>query len=177
MSASRVCSIGLLALAGVQVFAMGKERPSTNSGPIGVGADLSSVRFTGPDGTGRRLASGTPLLAFVFDPECPHSDRVAADWVQWLRESDERPFAVIALSPSPAYAGAKAWGVAVGTVDGAIVRRTPWVFALDRGGQVVAEGHGTKLREIAASLTKHIIRTNHTGNTSWRSGSSQLSSS
>lgn len=188
MNASRACSLGLLALAGVQALALGKEGSNTNSEPIGVGTDLSSVRYTGPDGNGRYLASGTPLLALVFDPDCTHSDRVAVDWAQWLRESaqslqesDEHSFAVIALSTSPAhtaaaYAEANTWGVSAGTTNGAIVHRTPWVFALDRGGQVVAEGHGSKLREIAASLTSHILRTNHTGTTSWRSGSSQLSS-
>lgn len=189
MNPSRVCGLGLLALAGVQALALGKERPNTNSESIGVGTDLSGVRFTSPDGTVRYLATGTPILALVFDPECVHSDRVAADWAQWLRDSaqglqksDDRWFTVIALSASPAHAAAaygeaNSWGVAVGTGDGALVRRTPWVFALGRGGRVVAEGHGSKLREVAASLTDHIARTNHTGSPSWRSGSSQLSSS
>lgn len=188
MNASRACILSLLALAGVQALALGREGPNTNSVPIGVGTDLSSVRFTGPDGTGHYLASGTPLLALVFDPDCTHSDRVAVDWAQWLRESahslqesDEHSFAVIALSTSSvhvaaAYAEANTWRVAVGTADEVIFRRTPWVFALDQGGQVVAEAHGSKLREIAASLTDHILRTNHTGTTSWRNGSSQLSS-
>jgi len=30
----------------------------------------------------------------------------------------------------------------------ALTRRTPWVFVLDEGGRVVAEGHGARIAEL-----------------------------
>ena len=176
MTARRLCIIGLLALASVQSRALWRGTPA-ETGPVSVGADLSNVRATSPERIDRNLTTGTPLLLLVFDPACPHSQRISADWTRWLRESREYPFEVVAVSPGPvdaavSYAEAREWGVAVAATDGAIVHRTPWVFALDRSGQVVAEGHGVRLHEVAEKLAENVVRTNHTGSKSWRNGSS-----
>lgn len=165
MTVRRVCIVGLLALAGAQARAMWRGNPD-ETGPISVGTDLSTARATTPEGIERELAAGMPLLVLVFDPECPHSRRVATDWARWLGRSHERPFEVLAVSPGPAgaaasYAEASAWGVSVATTGGAVVRRTPWVFALDRSGRVVADGHGVRLSDVAATLAEHVIRANY----------------
>lgn len=93
------------------------------------------------------------------------SDRVAAGWREWLVRGDHGANQVFALhvgsrSLAEAYAVGQRWPievVSVGSgVDGsggrALTRRTPWVFAIDEDGLVVARGHGRKLPQVARAL-------------------------
>jgi hypothetical protein len=53
---------------------------------------------------------------------------------------------------------AEVWTVAADLLDGigyTLTRRTPWVFLLDGEGVIVAEGHGSRIAEIARS-TAHM---------------------
>ena len=58
------------------------------------------------------------------------------------------------------------WPVQVGSVERdrslrlgvALTQRTPWVFAVDGAGRVVAEGQGSQLREMILARGKPPIR-------------------
>lgn len=39
-----------------------------------------------------------------------------------------------------------------GAGDHALTSKTPWAFAIDADGQVVAEGHGVRLAEVAQAI-------------------------
>ena len=159
---------GLVLLAVVQVAERGywMASSSTDAGFIGEGYDLSAVSVRFADGGVAKLASGRTTLLLVFDPGCAHSERVARAWAMWLssiRPGSERVLAVSSgpLTAAVTYARDRQWPVEVGTVqpteDGwgsdRIMARTPWVFALDEDGRVIREGHGSKVQEVALSLS------------------------
>ena len=127
--------------------------------------DLSAVSVRLVDGTDVGLVGDQATLLLVFDPDCPHSDRVAPVWSAWLSNLESERIRVLAVSPglsgvASAYASEQRWSVEVGTLEAAagsiggnaITKRTPWVFAVDRSGRVISHGHGAQLPEIARSL-------------------------
>ena len=128
---------------------------------ISVGSDLSSISINHADGTVPSLGAGKPTLVLVFDPTCAHSRRIASEWSSWLDAAGLEEQSVLAISPGPlpeaiSYAREADWPVQVGSVERdpsfrlsvALTQRTPWVFAVDGAGRVVAEGQGSELREM-----------------------------
>jgi hypothetical protein len=85
---------------------------------------------------------------------------VAPVWAQWIRDWGDRS-QVVALSASlpesaEAFARLHGWEAEVVTFRQdpmlpqvrSLTRRTPWVFVLDEGGRVMAEGHGARIAEL-----------------------------
>lgn len=157
----------LTVLAIAQLIALGHRDPWAEipASAVAVGDDLSSLVIKDSGGETIDLAEGIETLLLVFDPECPHTTRVAEDWASWLAQEEAEAYRTIAvssgaLSTAMGYARAKHWHVRVGGVetdgDGkgehALMNRTPWVFAVRYDGTVVAEGHGIRLAEVAKAL-------------------------
>lgn len=131
---------------------------------VSVGDDLSSVPMQYSDGTVSALDPTGPMILLIFDPDCVHSGRVAPLWSSWLA-SGGKTLSVLAVAPGPvtaalAYAKERQWPVRVASPRGGankmegqtMMRRTPWVFAVDSAGRVVSEAHGSKVAEVARSL-------------------------
>lgn len=160
---------GLTLLAAVQlVLLVGSDADADPpASPLATGKVLSDLRVRHADGDWRRLGSGGAVLVLVFDPECAHSRRIAPAWRDWM-EGPGSGTDVVALSAadpsvSAAHAKANGWSVPVVSVDAsvpgsperALTRRTPWVFALDAGGTILAEGRGASVSEVAAVLAQY----------------------
>ena len=156
-------AIGLVILAIAQLAALGNRLAPAPV--VAVGDDLSAIRVSGADGTELPLVTGEAVLVLVFDPECVHSQRIAPEWRALLGDARE-PANALAVSPGThssarEHAEASEWTFPVVTIDAgtlgsrahALVSRTPWVFALDGDGRVLAEGHGSELPEVAKALT------------------------
>jgi len=101
-----------------------------------------------------------PTVLLVFDPGCGPCAAVAPVWAQWIRDWGDRSH-VVAMSASlpesaEAFARLHGWEAEVVMLPPgnlvpqvrALTRRTPWVFVLDEGGRVVAEGHGARIAEL-----------------------------
>lgn len=129
---------------------------------ITVGHDVSDLVMRDSDGAKIELGAPDETLLLVFDPDCPYSVRVAESWTFWLARQPSERHRTYAVSsgPLPAavrYAREMDWNVRVGSVGQAgrehpLTRRTPWVFAVGTDGRVVAEGHGSRLAEVARSI-------------------------
>lgn len=160
-----VAALALLAAA--QAAVIGDRLLAGRARPDGIvaGDDLSEVRLRRADGSPVGLGGGRTTLLLVYDPDCAHSDRVAAGWREWLERGRHGASRVLALhagsrSPAVAYAVGRGWPVEVvsvgSRVDGSgvhpLTRRTPWVFAIDGAGVVVASGHGRELPQVARAL-------------------------
>lgn len=154
----------LTVLAIGQLVALDHRNPQleTLAPAVAVGDDLSSVVIKDSGGKKIELASGYETLLLVFDPDCPHTTRVADAWASWFAEEESearRTIAVSSVAPAAVarYVLDKRWNVRVGTVepgpDGkgehALMKRTPWVFVVGGDGTVIAEGHGVRLAELA----------------------------
>ena len=160
-----VGALAMLALAQLAVLGYRSATAAPTGRWISVVDDLSAIQVTDTRGLQRSLASGEPSLVLVFHSECGHCARVAPEWRDWLDQAGPSRRALALSSESMvsarAYAQEKGWDVPVVTVDAgrlgspahALTSRTPWVFALDRDGRVLAEGHGIRLDEIAAALS------------------------
>ena len=157
----------LTVLAIGQIVALGHRtpRPETLAPAVAVGDDLSSLVLKDSGGEPIELGAGYKILLLVFDPDCPHTTRVAEGWASWLEEEESGAHRTIAvssgaLSTAVRYARDKDWNVRVGSVDPAadgrgehaLTNRTPWVFAVGPDGTVVAEGHGIRLAEVAQTI-------------------------
>lgn len=132
---------------------------------VAVGHDVSGLAVRHPGGETIELDSGDETLLLVFDPDCVHTGRVAEAWASWLADEDSGHHRTIAVSPGPLstavrYARDSHWSVRVGAVESPedvagehpLTSRTPWAFAINAHGQVVAEGHGVRLAEIAQAI-------------------------
>ena len=155
--------IGLVLLAVVQIAVLGAVRGDATVGAakwLAPGDQVADIEVLDRTGAPRSLASGQPTLVLVFHSECGHCRRVAPVWRAWLEEH-VNDVAVVALSSEPhssaqAYVTEHAWDVSVRTVPEAslgsrahaLTSRTPWLFALDGDGFVIAEGHGSRIEEI-----------------------------
>ena len=162
---SRTTVAILVLSAGVQGAALGLRAGSIDDrlDHISVGADLSSTAIQKTDGV-LTLGTGKHSLLLVFDVDCAHSRRIAPEWSAWLAAAKLEDLAVVAVSRGPlsaavSYARQVGWSVQVGSVDpadsalaGAVTTRTPWVFAVDEHGRVVAEGHGARIDEVAQTF-------------------------
>lgn len=159
-------ALGVLAAGQLTNMTYGGLNADSSEPWVTADHDLSNLRVTLEDGTVTRLGGEGPTLLLVFDPECPHSERIAASWARWLSDGDTKPMRVLIVSEGPLvaaaqYARAKKWSVAQlgtlhstgeGSLGQAVAKRTPWVFALDHEGRVIAEGHGSTLEEVARLL-------------------------
>ena len=160
-------AIALAALAVIQFAFLGRPPDTDREGYVAVGDDLSGVRVRGADGFPRPLAAQDAVLVLVFDPECEHSQRVAPEWRSWLQSATAPPH-VVALAPGPSsrareYAGEQRVDPA-GRDDRRRPPRKPgtradqpygpWIFALDGSGRVTAQGHGSDVSAIAATLKR-----------------------
>lgn len=127
------------------------------------GADLSGIRVEGMDGHPMPLPGEGLRIVLVFHSECGHCAAVAPAWKSWLQE-DGKAWDVLSVTAEPVetgrdFASRNGWAVEVATVETdfrantgrSLTGRTPWVFMVDQDGILVAEGHGRRLREIAAA--------------------------
>ena len=155
----------VLAIGQLVALAHGTRQPEILTPAVAVGDDLSSVVIKDSGGETIELAAGYETLLLVFDPDCPHTTRVAESWKLWLEQAESEVYRTIAVSSGAVptamrYARDMHWKVRVGAVeraaDGqgehALMNRTPWVFAVRRDGTVVAEGHGIRLAEVAQAI-------------------------
>lgn len=159
--------IGLVLLAVVQIAVLGAVRGNATVGAarwLAPGDQVSDIGVVDRTGTLRSLTTRQPTLVLVFHSECGHCRRVAPAWRAWLEEHED-DVAVVAVSQEPhasaqAYASEHAWDVSVRTVpeaslgsrEHALTSRTPWLFALDGDGFVIADGHGSRIEEIGGLL-------------------------
>ena len=130
--------------------------------PVTVGDDVSELVVRDSGGATIELGAPYETLLLVFDPDCAHSARVAETWASWLARQDSGRLRTYAVSsgPLPAavrYARDMRWNVRVGSVGASggehpLTRRTPWVFSIGTDGRVVAEGHGSRLAEVARTI-------------------------
>lgn len=161
----KVALLTMLAIGQSVVVGQRILRVDPPDSPVAVGHNVSglAVRYSG--GETIELGAGDEILLLVFDPDCAHTARVAEAWASWLADEDSGHHRTIAVSPGPLsaavrYARDRHWRVRVGTVEspedgpGAhpMTSRTPWVFAIDAHGKVVAEGHGLRLAEVAQAI-------------------------
>ena len=156
----QVAIVGLAIVAVVQALAFGYVRSHTR-GPspfVTRGHDLSDLSLRDTHGGLQGLGAGQPTLLLVFDPDCPHSRRVAPLWTSWLEDNGQKGHRIIAISTGPAatdYVDKQQWPVIVTSTEPVgheITKRSPWVFAVDGQGRVVADGHGQHLGEVASQL-------------------------
>ncbi len=139
-----------------------ERQPDPLDPPVSIGHDVSELVVADSGGATIALGGQDETLLLVFDPDCVHSARVAETWAAWLAEQDSGRHRTYAVSsgPLPAavrYAREKGWNVRVGALAPSggqhpLTMRTPWVFAVAADGRVVAEGHGSRLAEVARSL-------------------------
>lgn len=164
----RFGGLKLLAVLAIgQLVALGHRGlgPETPARVVAVGEDLSSVVIKDIGGGTIDLGAGDKTLLLVFDPDCPHTTRVAEAWESWLDEEEFETHRTIAvssgdLSTAVRYARDQHWNVRVGGVEPAadskgehaLMNRTPWVFVVGNDGTVVAEGHGIRLAEVAQTI-------------------------
>lgn len=155
-----IAIVGLAVVAVLQALAFAYIRAHTN-GPspfVTRGHDLSDLSLRDSHGGLQGFGTGQPALLLVFDPDCAHSRRVAPLWTDWLEGRVHKGYQVIAISTGPAatdYVRERQWPVIVTStepVGHAITKRSPWVFAVDGEGRVVADGHGQNLPEVAQDL-------------------------
>lgn len=159
-----VMTLVAVAVAQAVVLAMRGDSLRRNLAVPTTGSDLSAALAMDADSEERSLIADGPVLILVFDPGCIHTHGVATLWRDWLRNAVVN-YRVVALSAAPrsaatAYASNEGWPVSVLTVRAddpgnpsrALVSRTPWVVALDVHGRVVAEGHGSRVSEVARAL-------------------------
>ncbi|MCY3548534.1 MAG: hypothetical protein OXH49_16795 [Gemmatimonadetes bacterium] len=155
-----VAIAGLAIVAVVQALAFAYVRAHTN-GPsplVTRGDDISDLSLRDSQGALQELGAGQPTLLLVFDPDCAHSRRVAPFWTSWLESNVHKGHRIIAISTGPAatdYVDKQQWPVIVTSTEPVgheITKRSPWVFAVDGQGRVVADGHGRHLGEVASQL-------------------------
>ena len=122
------------------------------------GQDLSGLSLKDSRGALLELGAGHPTLLLVFDPDCVHSRRIVPLWTSWLEGRVDEGYRIIAISTGPGgadYVHEEQLPVVVTSAEPighVIAKRTPWVFAVDGRGRVVADGHGQHVSEIAQNL-------------------------
>ncbi len=158
-------AIGLALLAVFQTARIVSGRNEAVPELVAVGDDLSQMSLRYGDGTVAPLDPHHPMLLLIFDPDCVHTRRVAPLWSSWLVSGAAEGHTVLGIAPAPVaaaaqYARDQQWWVMVAAPaesedqpgEHPVVGRTPWVVAVDAGGRVVREAHGSKLAEVAREL-------------------------
>lgn len=159
--------VGLGALAVAQIGFLFMARGGAASAPptAGPGFDFSGVEVMAEDPEPEPLVGAAPVLVLVFHSSCGHCEVLAPDWAEWMRSRPEG-MEVVAVSQEPLgsaleYADRHGWTVPVrsvlvpnvGSRARMLVGLTPWVFALDEEGHVVASGHGSEVESVAAAIS------------------------
>ena len=154
--------LSVLAVGQVVALERRAARPDPLDPPVTVGDDVSELVLRDAGGAAIDLGASYETLLLVFDPDCAHSARVADAWAAWLAGRDSGRPRTYAVSSGPLpeavrYARDMRWDVRVASVDAtggehALTRRTPWVFAVGAEGRVVADGHGSRLAEVARAI-------------------------
>jgi hypothetical protein len=154
--------LGTLALlAGIQLLLLGFRGIHPASAPsrsLRVGETVSPLPLQAAGG--EPVSFDRPTVLLVFDQRCAHSRAVSSSWTQWLRERDSGLRAIVvsadALDSARAFVKEQGWDADLAVVEreGALTRRTPWIYVVDVDGTVLAEGHGRRIAELTARLTK-----------------------
>lgn len=153
-----VVALAILAILQATVFVSIRARTNGPAPFVTAGDDLSDLSLRESHGALQELDGRQPTLLLVFDPHCVHSRDAAPLWSSWLEGNVHKGHRIIAISRSPLatdYVRERQWPVVVTSIEPAdhvIAIRTPWVFAVDGQGRVVAEGHGRHLPEVAQHL-------------------------
>ncbi len=158
---------GLALLAAVQAsvftWAYGNG-PTAEDEWFAVGDTLDFLHAPGLSAGETAPAGGIPTILLVFNSECGHCLDLAPLWKDWTQTSGTQARLVAVSSEAQevadAFVSKHGWNAAVLTVDATVsgspnhtlTSRTPWVFALDSEGVILAEGHGKNIAEIAAVL-------------------------
>lgn len=154
----------LLAVVQILVLVVAQGGPASASPSVDAGYDFGGVELLDGDSEATRLDRGERTLVLAFHSTCAHCEALAPTWRAWLEHAPPG-LTVLAVSREPhpsalAYAERHDWKVAVrsavvpvvGVRARALVRLTPWVYALDEDGRVVAAGHGSEIDRIAEAL-------------------------
>ena len=135
---------------------------------IEVGDELGEARAVGSGGEVQSFAIGSPLLLFVFEPECGHCRDIAPRWREWAESTMPKVRIVAATTATPeegrSFLSTFGWHPEVWTVDSGVgpegrrplATRTPWLFLLDGNGVVQAEEHGGRIEELAADWSEFL---------------------
>ena len=164
-----VAALGVLAAGQLANMAYGDMETSVPEPWIEESHDLSDLSVRLEDGTVTGFGDEGATLLLVFDPECSHSESVVPSWTAWLSENRPAGIQVLGVTAgnlvaAARYARSKRWFVDWGTLHPAgegslgqaVTKRTPWVFAVDHDGRVIAHGHGSRLLEVARMLEEKI---------------------
>ena len=156
--------LAFLTLAQALFLGFGRRTADPWTGPwLQAGDSLSKVRALGSAGQKVSMATGEPTLLLVFNSDCGYCEDVAPLWKAWTTVPRQGLRAIaISSEPIPSayqYALGHGWNAEVWTVVAdildvfgyALTRRTPWVFLLDGEGMILAEGHGSRIAEIAGN--------------------------
>ena len=160
-----VVGLGVLAVAQIG-FLLTARGGAANAPPTAEpGFDFSGVHVMAEGPEPEPLVRADPVLVLVFHSSCGHCEVLAPDWAEWMRSRPEG-VEVIAVSQEPLasareYAERHGWTVPVRSVvmpnmggrARMLVGLTPWVFALDEEGHVVASGHGSEVESVAAAIS------------------------
>ena len=153
-----VVALAIVAILQATVFVYIRARTDGPAPFVTRGDDLSNLSLRESHGALLELDAGQSTLLLVFDPDCVHSRRTATLWSNWLEGNVHRGYRIIAIARGPTatdYVRERQWPVVVTSTEPAdhtITGRTPWVFAVDGQGRVVAEGHGRHLSDVAQNL-------------------------
>ena len=154
----------LAVVQGVALLAAYSIGTASDSGWVVTGDSVDGLEVYGRSGDPTSLATGVPTLVLVFHSQCAHCERVAPEWKRWLDEHRDEVH-VVSVSTEPwaegrAYVDRHGWSVdhiragegRRGSRTQAFTARTPWVFAVDARGTVLATGHGSVIDEVARPL-------------------------
>lgn len=105
-------------------------------------------------------AQGAVVLA--FHPECEHSVAISRDWAQWIGAlSDDGTEVIVLTRADPELAeihrARVGWAIPVESVEqgsplAGMAGRTPWIYVLNRDGELVFQGHGNRWREATEAI-------------------------
>ena len=157
--------LGLLAAAQIGFLLMARGGAASAPPTAEPGFDFSGVQVMAEGPEPEPLVGADPVLVLVFHSSCGHCEVLAPDWAEWMRTRPEG-MEVVAVSQEPVrsaleYAERHGWTVpvrsvvvpSVGSRARMLVGLTPWVFALDERGHVVASGHGSEVESVAAAIS------------------------
>ena len=132
------------------------------------GDTLSWIDGLNANGSPVHLSLSTasrPLVVLAFDSECTHCETVAPAWKEWLdRDHGADLVAVSRNAPGVAvrYGERHGWRVRVvadaasqnSAASARLLDRTPWIYLLDIGGEILFEGHGSRTAEVDSILAR-----------------------
>ena len=88
MNGAVLTLLSLLAVGQVVALERRTVERDTLASRITVGHDLFALVMRDSDGTTLELSAPDETLLLVFDPDRPHSARIAETWASWLARQD-----------------------------------------------------------------------------------------